>query len=54
VTLWCYAKHAWPSGGYRPFCFEISPYGYVSRDRKRRMAALEVVERLFPRITGSR
>ena len=50
IVLWVYAKHAWPSSGFPPFTFQVSPYGYVSRDRKMRMAALESVETVFRRL----
>jgi beta-galactosidase/beta-glucuronidase len=44
ATLWCYAKHAWPGGC---FGFDISPHGYVSRDRKTKMKAFSVVSKMF-------
>jgi hypothetical protein len=44
ATLWCYAKHAWPGGC---FDFDISPWGYVSRDRKIKMKAFSVVSNMF-------
>jgi beta-glucuronidase len=44
ATLWCSAKHAWPPGC---FAFEISPFGYVSRDRKTKMKAFSVVSNMF-------
>lgn len=44
ATLWCYAKHAWPGGC---FDFDISPWGYVSRDRKTKMKAFSVVRNMF-------
>jgi beta-galactosidase/beta-glucuronidase len=49
TVLWCYAKHPWPAGGFKPFSFITSPYGYVSRDRKTKMNALRIVEELFKR-----
>lgn len=39
VTFWCFAHHPWPQG--------ISPYGYVTRDRKTRYAAMTAIEALF-------
>lgn len=39
VTFWCYAHHPWPTG--------ISPYGYVTRDRKTKYAAAVTIESLF-------
>jgi beta-glucuronidase len=44
ATLWVYAKHPWPGG-----CFEflISPFGYVSRNRKAKMKAFSVVSKMF-------
>ncbi|MGD0128268.1 MAG: glycoside hydrolase family 2 TIM barrel-domain containing protein [Terriglobia bacterium] len=44
ATLWCYAKHAWPGGC---FGFDISPHGYVSRDRKTKMKAFSVISKMF-------
>ncbi|HVN80372.1 MAG TPA: glycoside hydrolase family 2 TIM barrel-domain containing protein [Terriglobia bacterium] len=44
ASLWCFAKHAWPAGC---FDFDISPCGYVSRDRKRKMKAYFVVRNMF-------
>jgi hypothetical protein len=44
AALWCYAKHAWPGGCFE---FDISPYGYVSRDRKTKMQAFSDVSRMF-------
>ncbi len=44
ATLWCYAKHAWPGGC---FDFDTSPWGYVSRDRKKKMKAFSVVRNMF-------
>jgi beta-glucuronidase len=44
ATLWCYAKHPWPGGC---FGFELSPWGYVSRDRKTKMKAFSVVSKMF-------
>ena len=42
ATLWVFAKHA--SGGGR-----MSPYGYVSRDRRTQMKAFAVVRNMFKR-----
>ena len=47
ALLWCYAKHPWPPGGFKPFTFELSPYGYMSRDRKTSMKALQVIRDMF-------
>ena len=44
AALWCYAKHPWPGGC---FGFDISPFGYVSRDRKTKMKAFSVVRAMF-------
>jgi hypothetical protein len=44
TTLWCYAKHPWPGGCFE---FDMSPFGYVSRDRKTKMKAFSVVSRMF-------
>ena len=49
ASLWCYAKHAWPAGC---FDFDISPWGYVSRDRKTRMKAFSVVRNMFGQRAG--
>ncbi len=49
ATLWCYAKHPWPPGGFDKSTFDISPYGYVSRDRKTRLKAFSVVTKMFRR-----
>lgn len=46
-ALWVYARHPWATGAYYAGTNLISPYGYVSRDRKTRFPALSVVERLF-------
>jgi beta-glucuronidase len=43
-TLWCYAKHLWPGGCFE---FDISPCGYVSRDRKTKLKAFSVVSKMF-------
>lgn len=39
-ALWCYARHPWP-------WYNVSSYGYVSRNRKALFPALTVVERLY-------
>ena len=39
-ALWCYARHPWP-------WYNVSSYGYVSRDRRSAFPALSVVERLY-------
>ena len=44
AALWCYAKHPWPGGC---FGFDISPFGYVSRDRRTKMKAFSVVRAMF-------
>jgi beta-glucuronidase len=44
AALWCYAKHLWPEGC---FGFDLSPWGYVSRDRKTKMKAFSVVSKMF-------
>lgn len=44
ATLWCYAKHPWPGGCFE---FDMSPFGYVSRDRKTKMKAFSVVSKMF-------
>ena len=46
-ALWAYARHPWATQAYYAGTNLISPYGYVSRDRKTRFPALSVVERLF-------
>ncbi len=47
VTLWCYARHPWATNARYAGNQLISPYGYVSRDRKTRFPAMDVVERLY-------
>jgi hypothetical protein len=44
TTLWCFAKHHWPAGC---FGFDLSPWGYVSRDRKTKTKAFSVVSKMF-------
>jgi beta-glucuronidase len=44
ATLWCFAKHHWPGGC---FGYDLSPWGYVSRDRKTKMKAFAVVTKMF-------
>ena len=39
-ALWCFARHPWP-------WYNVSNYGYVSRDRQSLFPAFSVVERLF-------
>jgi beta-glucuronidase len=39
-ALWGYARHPWP-------WYNVSSYGYVSRDRMSRFPAMAVVERLY-------
>jgi hypothetical protein len=48
-AFWVYARHPWADGAiYAGGQKNVtSPYGYVSRDRTTRFAALSVVERLF-------
>jgi beta-galactosidase/beta-glucuronidase len=40
--LWHYAQHRWPGEDH-----PMSPYGYMSRDRKTRYKAMSVIERMF-------
>jgi beta-glucuronidase len=44
ATLWCYAKHPWPGGCFE---FDMSPFGYVSRDRRTKTKAFSVVRNMF-------
>ena len=47
-ALWVYARHPWANqASYAGGKSIISPYGYVSHDRKTRFPALSVVERLY-------
>ena len=43
VTFWCYAHHPWPKELGR----RMSPYGYVTRDRRTRYKAFYTIEKLF-------
>jgi hypothetical protein len=52
-ALWAYARHPWASKAFYAGGNLISPYGYVSRDRKTRFPALSVVERLFKERAGA-
>ena len=47
ATVWCWADHAWPPSTFS-FCsrLAISPFGVVTRDRRRKMAYFSV-RRLF-------
>ncbi|MEI6784188.1 MAG: glycoside hydrolase family 2 TIM barrel-domain containing protein, partial [Verrucomicrobiota bacterium] len=45
-ALWLYARHTWATKAFYSEGNLISPYGYVSRDRKTSFPALSVVERL--------
>ncbi len=47
ATIWCWADHPWPAATFA-FCrhLSISPYGVVSRDR-RKLKAYWTVRRLF-------
>jgi beta-galactosidase/beta-glucuronidase len=47
AALWCYARHPWPTAARYGDNQLMSPYGYVSRDRKSRFPALKVVERMY-------
>ncbi|MGD2175034.1 MAG: GNAT family N-acetyltransferase [Candidatus Brocadiaceae bacterium] len=47
-TVWCYADHAWPPGRDFLAGVTVSPFGVVTRDR-RRLEAFDVVRRLFRR-----
>ena len=47
AALWCYAQHPWPENAFYAGGKKISPYGYISRDRKTRYKAMSVIERLF-------
>ncbi|MBN1342073.1 MAG: hypothetical protein JXQ73_05300 [Phycisphaerae bacterium] len=47
MSLWCYARHPWATGAGYAGNQLISPYGYVSRDRKTRFPAMTVVERMY-------
>jgi hypothetical protein len=49
AALWCWARHPWATGAYYAGGQTISPYGYVSRDRKTRFPAMAVVKRMFER-----
>jgi beta-glucuronidase len=52
-ALWVYARHPWANqASYAGGKSIISPYGYVSHDRKTRFPALSVVERLFKQRAG--
>lgn len=47
-ALWVFARHPWADHAcYSDGVNVVSPYGYVSRDRKTRFPAWTVVERLF-------
>ncbi|HAX94177.1 MAG TPA: hypothetical protein DCY25_09595 [Bacteroidales bacterium] len=39
-ALWCFARHPWP-------WYNMSSYGYVSRDRKTVFPAFDVVKKLY-------
>lgn len=39
-ALWCYARHPWP-------WYNMSTYGYVSRDRKTEFPAFAVIRKLY-------
>lgn len=39
-ALWCFARHPWP-------WYNVSSYGYISRDRMSTFPAFKVVERLY-------
>lgn len=47
ATVWCWADHAWPPSTFS-FCsrLAVSPFGVVTRDRRRKMAYF-TVRRLF-------
>ncbi|MFB3902919.1 MAG: glycoside hydrolase family 2 TIM barrel-domain containing protein [Acidobacteriota bacterium] len=47
ATVWCFAKHPWPPGGYAKVLFNTSPYGFVSRDRTHKLKAFHLASRLF-------
>jgi hypothetical protein len=44
ATLWVYAKHPWPGGCFE---FDISPFGYVSRDRMTKMKGFSAASKMF-------
>lgn len=46
-ALWCYARHPWP-------WYNVSSYGYVSRDRMSQFPAMSVVERLYKGHTNNK
>lgn len=51
TTIWVWAKHPWPRGaGYGNCIFDYSPYGVVSRDRKRQFPALYMLKHWFPKL----
>ncbi len=49
AALWCFAKHAWPPASldFQRMTFDVSPYGYVSRDRRTKMKAFSTVTEMF-------
>jgi beta-glucuronidase len=50
ATLWVFAKHLWPAGCWG---FDVSPWGYVSRDRRTKMKAFSTVRSMFKRRAGT-
>ncbi len=51
-VLWHFAHHPWPENAYYAESQRLSPFGYMTRDRKKRYKALEVVEILFKERAG--
>jgi len=47
IVFWLYAQHPWPEDAWYAKGQKISPYGYMSRDRKTRYPALDVIEKAF-------
>jgi hypothetical protein len=49
TTLRCFAKHPWAPASldFQNMTFDIGPYGYLSRDRRTKMKAFSLVNRMF-------
>ena len=47
AVVWHYAHHPWAGGAFYCGGRAMSPYGYMSRDRKTRHKGMAVIERMF-------
>ncbi len=51
ATVWCYADHPWPGGGAGFWGLVTSPYGVVTRERRRKRGS-DAAGRLFTAARG--